>query len=201
MHLLLTADYTAPCASRVVEDVQLLVYNHFWANTRHDVGDNFEPPMIVDPPGLERVIGHAYVAHQRPGNIFTGEGLPYVHLMHDNLRISSLTHIETSKLGAFQRAIGTIVQVHSDFFTARDSDPIDSEPFGDATPDAVRDVVRGKPELRKAINECIADGIPSDMSMHCAVQAVINDPCVPSGVIAGVCTGAEYGAIVEQGYL
>lgn len=52
MHLLLPFNTSAETARKALEDLQMLLYNFFWSDR---LEDDSMPPMIVNPPGLEKV--------------------------------------------------------------------------------------------------------------------------------------------------
>ena len=175
------------------EDMQMLVYNFFW--THCDEG-GFMPPVIVEPSGLEAVVGHSYVPHQRPPHVF--DGPPHLHITADAIRISKLTHVHKDTLDKFMAALHALVAEHSTFFGAGSATSASNEhTFGDATPEHIRTFLRDKPRLSRCVNDFLsARGMSDDTEFVNDASVVLSDPAQ-----GGMATLEQFDAMLAQGRL
>lgn len=193
-YILISIDFHAPGAKKALADLQEKVCQFFYAF------DEFEPPMLINAPGLEKVVGFTYVPRQRPPGIFCGK--PYLELDADCIKIRKLTKVPVISRTKFLESVENVREQHPDVF------PMPTPyKFGPATPEVVRRALLENPDLVDAINRTISDmfgGMPVDEKgqydpeLHSRIQSVVNDPAEdPPGLLSF----REFEAIVAQGRL
>jgi len=187
VHLILAVRWNLPVAlcKAAFEDLQMLVFNFFW--TEH-TEDDFMPPVIVEPTGLDAILGRSYVPHQRPPHVF--DGPPHLHLLPDAIRISKLTHVSKEVHHRFALALHQLASRHRKFF-------VDERTFGPETPVHIRTYLQDKPRLYDAVNDFLSErGMTEDWEMCAPASVVLSDPAD-----GGMLTLDQHEKMVRRGRL
>ena len=195
MHFIIhPVNFNGQGAKKAVELLQEKVSQFFYAF------DEFEPPMLVNIPGLEGIVGFTYVPCQRPPGIFCGK--PYLEINADNIKVRKLTDTPPTTRNKFTDSVQRVQLEFPGVFVIPES-----YAFGPKTPTKVHMKLLKQPDLIEAINRIISDkfgGMPVDENgeydagLHLRIQSVVNDPMDnPPGLL----TFEEYESIVEQGRL
>ena len=194
MHLMYSFDANAPSATKAFVEIEMVVYNFWWAlDSEHE---DQMPPKVIDPHGLDSVVGHKYAPKQRPPGLFVNR--PYIHIPNaKELWVRYLTHESKETVAKFEICMMRIQNKYPAVFS-----PPDATTFGPATPERVREVLRREPELHELLNKSLADefGVPRDASGemdsagHLRVQRIINAP-----EQGGMLTMEEFVALKAQG--